>query len=407
MSETRLIGIAGWRLIPNEPRHNTFHNSLHAQALQDHLPLQYFGLKNTHPTNWINQVLPDTILKKYPFLSVTNFYKFRLAADLSMNKKSVMYIFEGSISWLFMMSLYAYLNPKLTVVCNLFSSSKYDRIFYNRYNHLRFKYKIFFTLLTKLKQSIVTFDTSTMANKTKNLVSASNIETFPVTSSFPYKPIPRSKKEHFDVLVNLRSFGLDDLHRMLKSSCKQCTFTFPRGPMAQTSLEIEFSIYPNARFDIHNIPMDRYMDYFDSFDYIILMYKPTIDASGKLLDAIARRLPVCIPSESLEWVSIAELWGEHYAYKWKDDASMNKSFDHPAFTQPNRNGEPSFTPTETLKSIQEFHVSRPQLGGFTRAIRSVLVFSCILLYSNIARVFNIWAGIIYITESNLKKLRGK
>lgn len=407
MSEQRLVGIAGWRLVPNEPRHNTFHNSLHSQAVQDDVQLEYFGLRNTHPTNWIKQELPDSILKKHPYLSLTEFYRFRSKANLAKNQNIVLYIFEGSISWLIMLSLYAYLNPRLTIVCNLFSSSKYNRILFSNNGRLKRRYGIFFSIFSKLKQSVITFDTSTMANKTKAHVSASNIGTFPVTSSFPYQPISRVVKDHFNVLVNMRSFSLEDLHVMLRNSCPQCTFTFPRGPMAQPSLEAEFSVYPNARFDQQSIPVDGYMDYFDSFDYIILMYEPSIDASGKLLDAIARGIPVCIPSESLEWVSISKNWGKHFIFNWMDISSMAKSFDHPAFTQPVLKGEPSFTPTKTLEAIQAFHVFRPKMAKITILFRSLIVFGYVFFYSNLARILNFWAGLLYVLRRRFKVTRGQ
>lgn len=407
MYETRLVGIAGWRLVPNEPRHNTFHNSLHSQAAKDDVELEYFGLRNTHPTNWIKQELPDTILKKYPYLSLTEFYKFKSKAKLAKNQNTVLYIFEGSISWLFILSLCAYLNPQLTIVCNLFSSSKYNRVLFANNGQLKHRYRIFFSILSKFEQSIITFDTSTMANKTKGIVSASNIQTFPVTSSFPYQPISRRVKEHFNVLVNMRSFSFDDLHKMLKSSCPRCTFTFPRGPMAQTSLEAEFSIYPNARFDKQSIPVDGYMAYFDSFDYTILMYEPSIDASGKLLDAIARGIPVCIPSESLEWVSISKTWGEHFIFTWMNKSSMAKSFDHPVFSQPVLKGEPSFTPTKTLEAIQGFHISRPKIGKFTILFRNLFVFGCLFFYSNFVRILNSWESLLYVSGRRLKSVQGE
>lgn len=406
MSETRLIGIAGWRLVPNEPRHNTFHNSLHSQAIQDDVQLEYFGLRNTHVTNWINQVLPDTILKKYPYLSLTEFFKFRSKAGLARSQDTVLYIFEGSISWLFLLSLYAYLNPQLTIVCNLFSSSKYNRIIFTNDGRMRHRYRLFFRLLSKLNQCVITFDTSTMASKIKGQASASNIGTFPVTSSFPYQPIPREQKQHFDVLVNLRSFSHEVLHRMLEKSCPQCTFTFPRGPMAQPSLEKEFSIYPNARFDKQNIPVDGYMKYFDSFDYIVLMYEPSIDASGKLLDAIARGIPVCIPNESLEWVAISRAWGQHFEFTWMDGFSMAKSFDHPVFSQPALKGEPNFTPTRTLDAIKAFHKSKPRIGRFAILSRKLLVYVPLFCYSSVTRILNFWAGLVYVSRRAFKAARG-
>jgi hypothetical protein len=39
----KIFGIAKWRLVPNEPRHNTWHNALYDSAQQFSINLRYIG----------------------------------------------------------------------------------------------------------------------------------------------------------------------------------------------------------------------------------------------------------------------------------------------------------------------------------------------------------------------------
>jgi hypothetical protein len=203
------------------------------------------------------------------------------------------------------------------------------------------------------------------------------------------------KHNHHQVLVNLRNFPLCRLHVLMQNSCLDCTFRFPRGPLAQPSLESEFSQYPNAAFDQHNIPVSEYMNYFDQFDYIVLLYLPSIDASGKLLDAIARKLAVSIPQESTEWVGIAREWGLSHTFNWDSIGVSDFSpFNHPIFTNPKTEGEPTFTPQRTLRAIQAFNIPGETVTNRRKRINSFFAYSLIFCHSVIAFTLNVFSGLM-------------
>jgi len=355
-SSVKLVGVAGWRLVLSEPRHNTFHNALAMNASQNQVGIKYLGLEENPPLDWLTKFWPNTILRKFPSFSFSDFANSRKLMQDSPNEPTVVFLFEGSLSWYFLLSIYTLFNRNITVVCNLFSSSKYKNLLFNSGDGVKTRFKILFYFFSKFPRSIATFDTQQMADLVNTNVRSMQFYKFPVTSSFPFREELKKESEHFHVLVNLRTFPLDRLHRLMQNSCPKCIFRFPRGPMATPSLESEFSKYDNAQFDRLNIPVEDYMGYFDQFDYTILLYQPSIDASGKLLDAIARRLPVVIPEESTEWAAIARKWGTSSTFKWDTVGIVDfKPFNHPDFVHPLKSGAPDFTPEDTLRCLQEFH----------------------------------------------------
>lgn len=393
-SQINLIGIAGWRLIVEEPRHNTFHNALVDSALNCDVTIQYLGLQENVPTDWIRKLWPNSILKKYPYLSIANFRRAKQVITSNKKTPTVLYIFEGSLSWFFLLSIYTLTSSKLTVVCNLFSSSKYRNLILNSDSTLKLRYKILFRILSQFKHSILTFDTQLMTNLVSSKFPKLRIERFPVTSSFPYMHSEKPKSHHQQVLVNLRSFPLDRLHKLMQNSCSECRFTFPRGPLAQPSLEDEFSKYPNALFDVRNIPVTEYMAYFDKFDYTVLLYLPSIDASGKLLDAITRKLAVSIPQESSEWVEVAQKWGASNTFGW-DSIGITEfgPFNHPVFTCPTVGGVPDFTPTRTLNALQAFYIHRQMVGSRRERLNSWFAYLLLSCHTLAAFILNSFTGL--------------
>jgi hypothetical protein len=138
------------------------------------------------------------------------------------------------------------------------------------------------------------------------------------------------------------------LHRLLESSCRGCTFVFPRGTLESQSLKVNFGNYTNTYFDDKPIPITDYESYIDKHDYMIFLYKPSMDASGKILDAIARGIPVCVPKQALEWAEIAKQYGRLYQFDWDSMESLGTTFNHPSFSKLTYIGEPPFTPTNVL-----------------------------------------------------------
>ena len=404
-SDIQLIGIAGWRLVLDEPRHNTFHSALVDNASNFNVKIDYLGLKENVPTKWIKNVWPDSVLKKYPYLSISKFRRVKMLIDFDRKEPKVLYIFEGSFSWYFLLSVYTLTNSNLTVVCNLFSSTKYKNLILKPDFGLKIRYRILFQVLSKFKRSILTFDTGAMAELVSSKLPKLRIERFPVTSSFPYLNSDKSINKHHQVLVNLRNFPLSKLHVLMQNSCLDCTFRFPRGPLAQPSLKGEFSQYPNAVFDQQNIPVSEYMKYFDQFDYLVLLYLPSIDSSGKLLDAIARKIPVSIPRESTEWVDIAKEWGRSHTFNWDlIGVSDFSSFNHPVFANPKIEGEPNFTPQKTLSAIQAFHIPLEILSKRRERINLFFGYSLIFCHSIVAFAMNISSGLASRLQKLLKLL---
>ena len=398
-AKVKVFGIAGWRLVPDEPRHNTWHNALFDTSKIQDINLEYLGLINTYKTNWIVQVLPDSILKRFPYISVLSFFRILKTIRASQSEKTIIYIFEGSISWIFILNCLRVFVPNCVIVCNLFPSSRYDSRFYKN-EKMRLWYQFFFKLINKEKKVLITFDTQLMAGKVNTHIANQSIR-FPVPSSFPFnKRGILNTNNHHRVLVNLRSFPTEDIHFLLLNSCSLCTFVFPRGPLATTPLSIEFGKYPNASFDETVIPVSEYQDYIDTFDYMIFLYKPSIDASGRILDSITRGVPICVPKQASEWSYISKTWGYSNLFDWNSREDIAKTFDHPIFDSPTINSEPPFTPEGSLREIVELGSSLTQTKSGNQLIIRILIIVLLSIHSSLCAA----ASITYQVATKLKSI---
>jgi len=397
----KYIGIAPWRLVPLEPRHNTWHNSLFDNSLKMKLDLEYIGLRKNHPTLYITQILPESILKRFPYFSIFSFFKIVRKLNKNKKAKKFIYIFEGSLFWYAYLSCLRYFVPNSVFVCNLFPSSRYNLRFFNKHG-MKIYYKILFFLIKKQnnKSVFISFDTNLMADKV-NSYTNSNIMKFPVPSSFSYRTAPNfESKLHYRVLVNLRAFPEEKLHDLLKNSCPDCTFVFPRGTLKSQSLAVNFGHYQNTHFDAKVIPIAQYESYVDEHDYMIFLYKPSIDASGRILDAITRGLPVCVPKQAKEWAGISKKYGRVNLYSWGDKESLIKTFSHPTFSKLSYIGEPTFTPSNVLTNFSRILTETKILAIRFKFFKKFIVVIFISLHSLISSIMSL----IYQAIFHIKKL---
>jgi len=347
-----LVGIGPWRIVPHEPRHNTFHMELKRIAPTVNINLTYLGLRKMPEQVWMNQILPDSILRKYVAISPKKMKEISNQLTKVTSQYKTIYIFEGSISWFITLKILSARSGNTTVICNLFSSGKYDQLLFTK----GFKPYVFRTALRVVsrigrQKSLLTFDTKLMSDKVQDLLGI-HAEPFPVPSSFDFKARKDATPKHSRVLINIRGFNPSKLHHYLESSCRECTFVIPMGPISSGAITYkEFGGYANLEFDEKNISEEEYAKYIDSFDYLIILYEPSINASGKILDAITRGVPVATPQEAAEWAQISRSWGKSHLFGWGNAEDEIKLFQHPEFLDPSSTGEPPFTPRNSIKTL--------------------------------------------------------
>lgn len=347
-----LVGIGPWRIVPNEPRHNTFHMELNRIAPTVKINLTYLGLSEMPKQGWMDQILPNSILRKYAAISPKRMKEISNQLTKITPEYKTIYIFEGSISWFITLKILSAMSGNTTVICNLFSSGKYDQLFFSR----GFKPYVFRAALRVIsrigsQKAVVTFDTKLMSDKVRDLLGI-QAEPFPVPSSFDFKTRSEATPKHSRVLINLRGFNTSKLHEYLESSCRECTFVVPKGPISSGAVtQKEFGKYANLEFDEKNISEDEYGSYIDSFDYLIILYEPSINASGKILDAITRGVAIATPREATEWAQISTRWGKSHLFGWGNTEDEIKLFQHPQFLNPSLTGEPPFTPRNSIKTL--------------------------------------------------------
>lgn len=362
ISDVNFVGIAAWKFVPDEPRHNTFHKSLADQAIQSGAKITYLGLERTHFNLWINHVLPDSVLKKYPYISPSYLKRIKSSLRLDSNKATVIYMFEGSLLWIPILKALSHTIPNSVVVCNLFSSSRYVDFFFKS-NFMPSRFRRLLKCLSSSRNLFLTFDTDLMRDKVNGAVGKNVIHSkFPLPSALGFRPLKQtSHKQHYRVLVNVRGFNRQNLHLLLEGSCEECVFVFPRGPLASTPLWNDLGHFNNLEFDRANIPLENYEGYVDQFDYMIFLYEPSIDSSGKLLDALVRNIAVCLPRQSSECHSIAEKHGRFYSYDWAELQSVRAAFSHPTFSGNFLEQDPSFTPKNALMQLRNY---APEINDF-------------------------------------------
>ena len=381
---------APWQIVENEPRHNTWHFALYAESKALSKKLHYFGYKPPKTEPWINPVFNRSIFYKYPFISLRNFRKLirEIGSRTSHNEENIFYIFEGNFFWLFLFLTISPWIGNAFFICNLFSSESYNRKIFLSKNSW---YRLLFTSVLRMlpENLVVTFDTKTMAKKV-NGAGIYNARVFPVPGSFSQE-IQISVKSHLRALVSLRDFSYEDLSKMFFYSCKHCEFTvLPRGPQDKLIYEKLFREFSNVNLDKNDIKVEDYGSYIKSFDYSVLLYKPSADASGRLLDAILKGVAVCIPKESEEWCEIAEDWGYSYEFEWDLVTKNEKIFNHPEFNAPKRSGEIPFSPKNSLIQLENFFTERFSDSSHSRkAGRIVISTFAIFIWSIVAAFLNV------------------
>jgi hypothetical protein len=353
-NEANLVGIGPWRIVPHEPRHNTFHMELKRVSPFENINLTYLGLREMPEQDWMTQILPNSILRKYVAISPKRIKEIsKVLNEKSLGYKTL-YIFEGSISWFITLNILSVKCGNSSVVCNFFSSEKYDQLFFSKGCKSYF-FRSALRLISRMtnKKALITFDTKLMSNKVRESLGLIT-EPFPVPSSFDFKIKDQMKTIHSRALINIRSFNPSKLHNYFELSCRECTFVIPKGLISSGLVSYdEFGKYGNIEFDESNIGEADYANYIDSFDYLIILYEPSINASGKILDAITRGVPVAVPQEATEWAHISRTWGKSHLFRWGNSEDELELFQHPKFLDPSTPGEPPFTPKNSIIALAQ------------------------------------------------------
>ena len=349
---THLVGIGPWRIVPNEPRHNTFHMELKRIAPSQNINLTYLGLKEMPEQDWMTQILPNSTLRKYVAISPKRLREISKVLSEQTPRHKTIYMFEGSISWFITLNILSARSRNSSVICNFFSSQKYDQLFFSKgYKSYFFRSVLRFVSRMTNKKALITFDTKLMSDKVRESLGLTT-EPFPVPSSFDFTIKDTMKTKHSRALINIRSFNPSKLHNYLESSCRECTFVIPKGLISSGLVTCdEFGKYVNLEFDESNIGESEYASYIDSFDYLIILYEPSINASGKILDAITRGVPVAVPQEATEWANISRSWGKSHLFRWGNAEDELELFQHPKFVGPSALGEPPFTPRNSIIAL--------------------------------------------------------
>jgi hypothetical protein len=380
------IGIAPWRLISDTPRHNTIHQAIHTVGKTNGLSITYLGLEEHEPVSWITQVLPESIMKPFPIIKYKKITLILNSIRFIEGKRNLFYIYEGSFSWLILIKLITLKTGSSDLVCNLFPASKYERIMFNK-NGMRVRYRFLFWYFSKFGDVQITVDTHHLKERI-NLSQKVNakVEVFPLPSAFELLEGEKVKNNnHSRVLVNIREYPVSELSYLLSNSCKSCSFVIPVGLLDRNSDSFGLLNLNNVTFEDRSIPVENYQDYIDTFDYMVFLYKPSLDSSGKILDCITRKIPVCLPIQALEWVETSQKWNKTFLFDYGKNENVGRCFNHPVFTSPQSTDLPTCTPINTLKefSLFKFSPKEGQLNELAMRIIFCLHYAIALLFGKV------------------------
>jgi hypothetical protein len=134
---------------------------------------------------------------------------------------------------------------------------------------------------------------------------------------------------------------------------------------------------------------------------MIFLYEPSIDASGRLLDCLARGIPVCVPEQATEWASIAKNWGRAHLFDWTSQNGLEKIFDHPSFSSPRFLGEPPFTPEGTISEL--LSMTETNIIGQKKLslIKKVVTLILLLVHGIIAATLSTLYSILFKIKSSI------
>lgn len=361
VKQIHFVGIAPWRVVPEKPRHNTIHQAIYRAGISEGLNMTYLGLEKTFEEVWISQVLPDSILRPFPIMKFREMKRAIAAVRISHDERVLFYLYEGSFSWAMTLKLLSCFIRSSIIVCNLFPASKYKAVIFGR-SSIKLRYRLLFWIFSKFNNVFFTVDTNSLANQINSQNGSHfKVDVFPLPSAFEIvETVEKRVSEHKRVLVNVRNYSINQIQDLLANSCGSCSFTFPEELHELTRLNSGLNRYSNAVFESSSIPVDSYRDYIDSFDYMIFLYAPSEDTSGKILDAITRRVPVCLPYEASEWVDLSTRWNKSFLFSHSNFLSARQAFNHPRFQEPLLDGEPRCTPRNMLLDLSKYGETLPR-----------------------------------------------
>lgn len=339
------------------------------------LSISYLGLADHEPVSWITQVLPNSILKPFPIINLKKFKSITKIIGNMGSKRNLIYIYEGSFSWLILLDLLSINLGSSNLVCNLFPASKYEIIMF-RNDKMKLKYRFLFWYFSRIRKVKITVDTNHLQKRINaSLRTNPQVNVFPLPSSFELLAGEKStENEHLKVLVNIRKFPLSELTELLSDSCKSCEFVFPVGVLDKHKDSYGLQNFTNAKFEERSIQVENYQSYIDGFDYMIFLYEPSLDSSGKILDCITRKIPVCLPKQATEWVETSQKWNSTFLFEFGDNQSTAGAFNHPHFALPRSIDLPTCTPLDTLRVFSSYDFS-PKTRQLSKPIGKILLTS--------------------------------
>ena len=297
---------------------------------------------------WINELLPKSSQFQIPMVGLGSFITIRkfILSNRGAGSSNLA-IYEGSLSWAWFLFSIGAATGASKVFCNLFPASRIVPRLTSK-NIKGQLNRISIRVLQRIgKNSLeLSFDTQSAIDAVHDS-GIRNIELFPLVSALEPRNQKLKSKSHFNVLVNVRDVHHKTIINALEKSCEQCRFVFPSSKY----LYLEELGFTNVQVLLENIPRKDYERYIDSFDYMILLYAPTLDSSGKLLDAVVRDIPICIPKQSVEWTAIAAKWGRIHRFDSENEKSLSRIFSHPPFEDKSLNSPNPFSPKALITHL--------------------------------------------------------
>ena len=322
--EIKFIGLSG-HLQHNALGHfETFHKAMMEgfQALLGQSNVQFLGLqKSNNEDYWFDPLIPNSLTSTISWLP----RKFlnSLGADSESGKDvKIIYVYEGSLSNLFLFGRVARKSKGVFLYFNLFNSHKYSSVLNSPIRFLLFR------LLFKLASRGADEKICLVADTPKFSAFLSSklgrtFLAFPMYSGLNLSlPKIRARKVN---LINIRGIRAERLFRQtVDNEPNLSKIQMEVYGMLNEEIKSYLKKYPNITVSNGHVDEHSYFASYDKYSSVAFLYDPeffSMQSSGRLADAVVSGARLLVPKgTSLE--DVLKEYGNGSSFDFEDEASL-------------------------------------------------------------------------------------
>ena len=302
--------------------HEGFFNAFESKGVS----IKYLGAKAESFSNdgqWFEPLVPLTLGRPLPWAGM-RFVRTLKQVIGESEQRMHLFVYEGNLIWALVILLASEKRSNVSATINLMDTKKYLKLL-NGYLGKLFL-KRFMLYINSASNGRVNFSAET-EDFQKKLTEEIGLEllVFPKFSALGYRSNKSTNKHEIrKVLINIRG---DDSARSLVSALHQRSLSlqyFVHG--LDEKYDLDLKVMKNVSRTSQFRDISDYRAFLEKIDRVIIHYPPSDfshQSSGRLIDSIFLKIPVCVPSETA-LATTAENYGNSSIYSFYDQSSLVK-----------------------------------------------------------------------------------